>query len=191
MRRVVPAYRLSRRRRLQNGTDQSTSRETGAAGGLPSQYSQLGLALLYHGHAMAALHPQLEKDGISIGRLELCRVLLMNDANFPWCILVPDRDDITEIYQLTADDQILLIKESTLLARCMVQLFSPDKLNVAALGNLVPQLHIHHIARFRHDPAWPAPVWGHTPAKAYSIAEAARLKQQLNTCLREALPPPA
>jgi diadenosine tetraphosphate (Ap4A) HIT family hydrolase len=140
---------------------------------------------------MAALHPQLEKDGISIGRLELCRVLLMNDANFPWCILVPDRDDITEIYQLTADDQILLIKESTLLARCMVQLFSPDKLNVAALGNLVPQLHIHHIARFRHDPAWPAPVWGHTPAKAYSIAEAARLKQQLNTCLREALPPPA
>jgi diadenosine tetraphosphate (Ap4A) HIT family hydrolase len=139
---------------------------------------------------MAALHPQLEKDCIRVGRFELCHLLLMNDANFPWCILVPDRDDITEIYQLAPAEQTLLMKESTLLSRCMVELFNPDKLNLAALGNIVPQLHIHHIARFRHDPAWPAPVWGHAPAKPYSFAEVKHMRRRLSACLSESLQAP-
>lgn len=92
----------------------------------------------------------------------------MNDANYPWFILVPDRDDITEIYQLTAEDRQQLIHESSLFAKLLQQVFAADKLNIAALGNVVPQLHVHHIVRYRDDSAWPAPVWGKMPAQAYS-----------------------
>jgi diadenosine tetraphosphate (Ap4A) HIT family hydrolase len=116
---------------------------------------------------MFKLHPQLEKDTIDIGRFELCRLLLMNDANYPWFILVPEREDITEIYQLSGTDQQQLIKESSILARALAESFNADKLNIAALGNVVPQLHIHHIVRYRTDPAWPAPVWGKIRAVPY------------------------
>jgi len=101
----------------------------------------------------------------------LCWLLLMRDANYPWFILVPDREDLSEIYQLTEPDLQLFIQESVLLSRVLMEVFTGDKLNVAALGNVVPQLHIHHIVRFRHDPAWPAPVWGKLPARAYSASE--------------------
>ena len=114
------------------------------------------------------LHPQLQQDCEPVAKLRLCHVLLMRDANFPWFILVPDRDKTTEIYQLTSEDQQQLIQESSYLAKCLVQAFAADKINIAALGNVVPQLHIHHIVRYRHDPAWPAPVWGKVPAKPYS-----------------------
>ena len=116
---------------------------------------------------MAELHPQLAKDCIEIGRFPLCRVLLMNDANYPWFILVPDREGAREIYQLTEADQQQWLRESTELSRAIVELFQPDKLNIGALGNMVPQLHIHYIARYQDDPAWPRPVWGQVPAKAY------------------------
>jgi diadenosine tetraphosphate (Ap4A) HIT family hydrolase len=116
---------------------------------------------------MAELHPQLAKDCIEIGRFPLCRVLLMNDANYPWFILVPDREGAREIYQLTAADQRQWLRESAELSRAIVDLFQPDKLNIGALGNMVPQLHIHYIARYQDDPAWPRPVWGQVPAKAY------------------------
>ena len=116
---------------------------------------------------MAALHPQLEKDCLVLGRFELCRLLLMNDANYPWCILVPDREGVKEIYQLTQDDQHALLQESSTLSRVLMEVFAGDKLNVAALGNVVPQLHIHHIVRYKNDPAWPAPVWGKIPVKPY------------------------
>lgn len=116
---------------------------------------------------MAELHPQLAKDCIEIGRFPLCRVLLMNDANYPWFILVPDREGAREIYQLTAADQQQWLRESAELSRAIVELFQPDKLNIGALGNMVPQLHIHYIARYQDDPAWPRPVWGQVPAKAY------------------------
>src|SRR5690348_1989792 len=106
------------------------------------------------------LHPQLQKDCIQLGRLTLCRLLLMNDANYPWFILVPERPDIREIYELSETDQQQMLRESSALARSLSGIFSPDKLNIAALGNVVPQLHVHHIARFRKDAAWPAPVWG-------------------------------
>jgi diadenosine tetraphosphate (Ap4A) HIT family hydrolase len=91
----------------------------------------------------------------------------MGDANYPWFILVPDRDNVTEIYQLSSEDQRQLIHESSYLAKSLAQAFAADKINVAALGNVVPQLHIHHIVRYRDDPAWPAPVWGAVPTKTY------------------------
>ena len=116
---------------------------------------------------MAELHPQLAKDCIEIGRFPLCRVLLMNDANYPWFILVPDREGAREIYQLTGADQQQWLRESAELSRAIVELFQPDKLNIGALGNMVPQLHIHYIARYQDDPAWPRPVWGQVPSKAY------------------------
>ncbi len=117
------------------------------------------------------LHPQLEKDAITLGRLTLCRVLLMNDSQFPWLILAPEIDDLTEIYQLDAAQRATLMEESCLIAETLTKLYRPDKLNIAAIGNLVPQLHIHHIARYRHDKAWPAPVWGKFPAIPYSETE--------------------
>ncbi|TNF99426.1 MAG: HIT domain-containing protein [Gammaproteobacteria bacterium] len=114
------------------------------------------------------IHPQLEKDCLVIGRFPLCYLLLMLDSNYPWFILVPDRDDVSEIYQLNEEDQVELMKESSALAACLTEHFEADKLNIAALGNVVPQLHIHHIVRYRDDVAWPAPVWGKVPAKPYS-----------------------
>lgn len=118
---------------------------------------------------MVELHPQLKADTVEIGRFRLCRLLLMKDANYPWFILLPDRAEVTEIYQLSADDQLQLARESGLLSAALAKVFQPDKLNIAALGNVVPQLHIHHIVRYRHDPAWPAPVWGKVPATEYQF----------------------
>jgi diadenosine tetraphosphate (Ap4A) HIT family hydrolase len=116
---------------------------------------------------MFILHPQLAKDCFVIGQFSLCQLLLMNDRNYPWFILVPQRENISEIYQLTAADQMLLWRESTELSETLARHFAADKMNVAALGNVVPQLHVHHIVRYRHDPAWPAPVWGKVPAVPY------------------------
>lgn len=116
------------------------------------------------------LHAQLAADTVAIGDLPLGRVLLSNDANYPWTILVPRRAGIREIHELDEADQLQLLRESSRLARALVAEFAPTKLNIAALGNVVPQLHVHHIARFDHDPAWPAPVWGRVPALAYTAA---------------------
>jgi diadenosine tetraphosphate (Ap4A) HIT family hydrolase len=117
---------------------------------------------------LADIHPQLRNDCLVLGRLDLCYVLLMLDANYPWCILVPDREAVTEIHQLNEADQQQLMRESVLLSRALENVFSPDKLNIAALGNIVPQCHVHHIVRYRTDAAWPAPVWGRVPVKEYS-----------------------
>jgi diadenosine tetraphosphate (Ap4A) HIT family hydrolase len=109
---------------------------------------------------MFELHPQLKQDCLELGQFDLCRLLLMNESRFPWLILVPEREGITEIYQLSDADQWLLLRESSALARGLAEGFAADKLNIAAIGNLVPQLHVHHIVRYRNDAAWPAPVWG-------------------------------
>jgi len=107
----------------------------------------------------------------------------MRDANYPWLILVPDRDDVTEIHQLNEVDQQQLMRESVLLSRVLEAAFSPDKLNIAALGNIVSQCHVHHVVRYRSDAAWPAPVWGRVPVREYpedTLADvAAKLKQAL------------
>jgi diadenosine tetraphosphate (Ap4A) HIT family hydrolase len=105
----------------------------------------------------------------------------MNDSNYPWFVLVPEREDITEIHQLTEADQHQLISESSTLSRCITQLFDADKINIAALGNLVPQLHVHHIVRYRTDSAWPAPVWGKLAANPYTDNRLEQIIEMLST----------
>ncbi len=116
---------------------------------------------------MAELHPQLKKDCLAIGRFPLCRLLLMLDVNYPWFVLVPDREGITEIHQLTEEDQRQLMWESSHLSAALEREFKADKINVAALGNVVPQLHIHHVVRYRNDAAWPEPIWGKVKPEPY------------------------
>ena len=129
------------------------------------------------------LHERLAADTELIGDWPLARVLLMNDAHYPWCILVPRRADMREIYQLDTADRSQLLAESCALGQSLMTLFSGDKLNVAALGNMVPQLHMHHIVRFAGDAAWPGPVWGKLPAKAYAAAELTALLVKLRGAL--------
>lgn len=119
---------------------------------------------------MFELHPQLRHDCRVIGRFPLCQLLLLNDARFPWYVLVPERENVTEIYMLSESERSQLWRESNQLSECIVQLFRPDKLNIAALGNVVPQLHVHHIARYTRDAAWPKPVWGVGIAQPYDAA---------------------
>ena len=128
---------------------------------------------------MIKLHPQLEKDCFILGEFKLCSLLLLNDANYPWFILLPNRENISEIHHLSAEDQQQLMTESMFFSQCLEHVFHPDKLNIAALGNVVPQLHIHHIARFRTDACWPAPVWGSTTAIAYELKQLNSIKNQL------------
>lgn len=116
---------------------------------------------------MFTLHPTLEKDCYQLGKFTLSRLLLMNDANYPWFILVPEVTDITEIYQLSADQQSQLVRESAALSQVMMREFAGEKMNIAALGNIVPQLHIHHVVRYQSDPAWPDPIWGKVKRISY------------------------
>ncbi|MGQ0586377.1 MAG: HIT domain-containing protein [Gammaproteobacteria bacterium] len=116
------------------------------------------------------LHPRLAADAFVLGDFPLCRLLLMNDAQYPWFILVPRRVGAREIYLLDEADQAQLLRESSALSRALMEAFRGEKLNVAALGNVVPQLHLHHIVRYAADPAWPGPVWGRHPAQPYSNA---------------------
>jgi len=129
------------------------------------------------------LHPRLEQDCITIGRFELCRLLMMNDSQYPWFILVPERANLQEIYQLSKADRELLTEESSYLAENLAELYKADKMNIAAIGNMVPQLHIHHVVRYRVDKAWPAPVWGKFAAEPYTDRQIAdnltRIKAQL------------
>jgi len=133
------------------------------------------------------LHPRLQQDCITIGRFELCRLLMMNDSQYPWFILVPEKTDINEIYQLTKPDRELLAEESGYLAENLAELYQADKMNIAAIGNIVPQLHIHHIVRYQTDRAWPAPIWGKFDAVPYTEQQItdnlARLRKQLENYL--------
>jgi len=117
---------------------------------------------------MIKLDPRLLTDCVVLGKFKLCHVLLMRDANYPWCVLVPDREDMSEIFDLSTEDQTQLNIESNTLLDFLKKEFGADKMNVAALGNVVAQLHIHHIVRYTSDIAWPAPVWGAFPAKEYN-----------------------
>jgi diadenosine tetraphosphate (Ap4A) HIT family hydrolase len=121
-------------------------------------------------HSAWSLHPQLEADTTPVGDLALCRVLAIDDAVFPWLVLVPRRDGIGEIADLTADDAALLIAEITLASRALKVVTGCDKLNIAAIGNVVPQLHVHIVARWRNDPLWPKPVWGQMQPRAGDAA---------------------
>ncbi|WP_262964565.1 HIT domain-containing protein [Methylobacter psychrophilus] len=114
------------------------------------------------------LHPRLKQDCIAIGRFELCQLLMMNDSQYPWFILVPEKIGIKEVYQLSKLERNMLIEESSMLAENLALLYNADKMNIAAIGNLVPQLHIHHVVRYQTDIAWPAPIWGKFAAVPYS-----------------------
>jgi diadenosine tetraphosphate (Ap4A) HIT family hydrolase len=128
------------------------------------------------------LHPRLKQDCIAIGRFELCQLLMMNDSLYPWFILVPERADVQEIYQLSKTERQLLTEESSYLAEKLAAFYQADKMNIAAIGNIVPQLHIHHVVRFQTDKAWPAPVWGKFTAVPYTEKQIAdnmiRIKDQ-------------
>ncbi len=113
------------------------------------------------------LHHRLREDTVEIIRLKLSRALLMNDSSFPWIVLVPERQDVQEVYELSMEDRSVLIEEIAAASEIIRQLYSPDKINIGALGNLVSQLHIHVIGRFRTDRAWPGPVWGTGHARPY------------------------
>ena len=123
---------------------------------------------------MFELHPRLLADTRSLGDLPLCRVLLAKDSQYPWLILVPRVANLREIHHLAPTQQQQLMQESCAVASLMEQALSPDKINVAALGNLVPQLHLHHVCRFGTDPAWPDPIWGAHPAIPYSAQDLQR-----------------
>lgn len=114
------------------------------------------------------LHEKLEKDCHLVGDLGLSRVLLVDDARYPWVLLVPRLPDVTEVHSLGRAQRLVLSDESCRLGRWMLDHFGGDKLNLASLGNLVPQLHVHHVVRTVGDPAWPGPVWGHSPPVAYA-----------------------
>lgn len=117
------------------------------------------------------LHPRLEGDTVNIGDLPLSRVLVIKDANYAWLLLVPRRADVDEITDLDEVAQAQLMTEITRVARALKDVTGCDKLNVAALGNIVPQLHIHIIARRKTDAAWPKPVWGEAPPLPYDRVE--------------------
>ncbi len=129
---------------------------------------------------MAEIHPQLCKDCLVLGRFPLSYLLLMNNSHYPWLILVPDRDAVTEIYHLCERDQQQLWQESAHLSAQLMKQLDGDKLNVAAIGNIVSQLHLHHVVRYRSDAVWPAPVWGKLPAIAYSDDSLAKLIKRLD-----------
>ena len=128
---------------------------------------------------MFELHPRLEADTIFLGTLPLSRVLLMNERRYPWIVLVPMQSGLTEVLELSEADQAQLIHESSLIAQQMRRHLSADKINLGAIGNLVPQLHFHVIARYRDDASWPAPVWGRFQPDAYSSEEMQSLVQRM------------
>lgn len=132
---------------------------------------------------MFILDTRLQEDTWLIGDFPLCRLLLSNDSNYPWFILVPRREGISELFQLDDADQQLMWAETTALAGLLKELFTADKMNVATLGNVVSQLHMHVIARYASDAAWPGPVWGKHPAKPYSEADVQVIRDKLKAGL--------
>jgi diadenosine tetraphosphate (Ap4A) HIT family hydrolase len=133
-----------------------------------------------------SLHPQLAQDTVAVGDLPLARVLLANDANYPWLILVPRLPGLVELIDLEENAQVQLLGEISGAARALKEVTACDKLNIAALGNQVEQLHVHIIARRRSDAAWPKPVWGVKPALAYAQGEQEKLRGSLRNALGKA-----
>lgn len=136
------------------------------------------------------LDPRLADDSAPVIELPLCEVRLMDDANHPWLILIPRVPDAIEIIDLTPAQRTQLSHEIDAAARAIKTLFNPDKLNVAALGNLVPQLHVHVIARYRDDIAWPRPVWGAANARPYAPEELVTRVNALRAMLQQQFPSP-
>ncbi len=125
------------------------------------------------------LPAQIEADSVFLRDLPLSQLRLQNQSAVPWLILVPRRD-VTEMHDLDAEDRQQLMSEMMQVSEVMTKLFAPHKINIGALGNYVPQLHVHIIGRFRNDPVWPQPVWGKLPASPYAPEKLEAIKQKLN-----------
>ncbi|WP_017937956.1 HIT domain-containing protein [Zestomonas thermotolerans] len=134
---------------------------------------------------MFVLDSRLAQDTLPVGDFPLCRLLLMNEARYPWFILVPRREEVSEIFQLDLADQRQLWQETAFLAETLKDTFGADKMNIATLGNVVSQLHMHVIVRRRSDAAWPAPVWGKYPPEPYSAEQIAEIRSRLRLVLTE------
>ena len=131
---------------------------------------------------MFELHPDLKCDCLFIGDLPLCRLLLMNNRLFPWLILVPRKEGLKDLIDLNPPDMAICMEEARRAGEALKTLYKPDKLNIAALGNVTLQLHLHVIARFKNDAAWPQPVWGRD-CEAYSQTESLAAIKCLNAAL--------
>jgi diadenosine tetraphosphate (Ap4A) HIT family hydrolase len=132
---------------------------------------------------MFELDPRLQADTWVLGDFPLCRLLLSRDANYPWLILVPRRAGVTEVFDLDEQAQAQLARETALLAQGLKAALNADKMNIAALGNMVAQLHVHVIARYAGDAAWPAPVWGRAAAGTYEGEHLGALKAKVRGML--------
>ena len=126
-----------------------------------------------------SLHPDLQRDGIAVGAFALCQVLLINDSHYPWFVLVPQREGISDTIDLNAVDYAQLWEESRVFSKAIMRAFKGEKLNVAALGNMTPQLHIHHIVRYKSDAAWPGPIWGKHALEPYVDTEIGVIKAKI------------
>lgn len=114
------------------------------------------------------LNSRIENDSVLIKDLDLCQLRLIKDGDLDWFLLIPKRSNIFEIFELDNSDQLILLKEINQISKLLADTKTPDKLNVAAIGNMVPQLHIHIIARYKDDRAWPDPIWGTSSAKPFN-----------------------
>lgn len=132
---------------------------------------------------MFEMDTRLQQDALVLGDFPLCRLLLSKDANYPWFILVPKRAGVSEVFDLSQEDQAQLFKETTDLAQALRGEFKADKMNIATLGNVVSQLHMHVIVRRHGDAAWPAPVWGKVPAVEYAPGQVDAIRERLRTLL--------
>ena len=129
------------------------------------------------------LHPDLARDSLPLGRFDLCEARMMDDAAYPWFLLVPQKADLRDTIDLIAADHAKLWEESRTFSLALMRAFAGEKLNVAALGNMTPQLHIHHVVRYTADPAWPGPIWGVVPMQPLDAdaiaARHAKLREHL------------
>lgn len=132
---------------------------------------------------MFELNKKLQEDCFFVGDLKISKLLLMNDSNYPWLILVPRQNGLIELTDLSFEDQVEVLREINLVAKILQEKFGADKLNIANLGNVVSQLHIHVIARFKNDAAFPKPVWGALPAKPYEENEAKKLINEIKNSI--------
>ncbi|MDY0251138.1 MAG: HIT domain-containing protein [Pseudomonas sp.] len=134
---------------------------------------------------MFEMDERLLKDTVVLGDFTLCRVLLMNDSRYPWLILVPRCSAVSEVFELTAAQQQQLWQETSSVGQVLKDVFQADKINIATLGNVVKQLHMHVVVRMQEDAAWPAPVWGNGEARPYAEAVIAQVRMRLQVALRE------
>ncbi|MGA8276922.1 MAG: HIT family protein [Rhodanobacteraceae bacterium] len=133
------------------------------------------------------IDPRLAADTEGVGEMALSRVLLMDDVRFPWLILVPRIAGARELIDLDASDQTSLLAEVVTVGRALEDMVQPEKLNIAALGNVITQLHVHVIARFSNDAAWPQPVWGCGKRKPYTVQSRRQRVAALRAALRNSI----